>query len=48
LPDDIRGTILGRIASGDVSAINPTDDQLRYGNYLKQAIDSYLNKLNEI
>lgn len=47
-PDDIRGTILGRIASGDKSAINPTEDQLRYGNYLKQAIDSYLSKLNEI
>jgi hypothetical protein len=48
LPEDIRGTILGRIASDDKSAINPTQDQLRYGGYLKEVINNYLKKLNEI
>ena len=40
--EHIRGTILGRIVSGDDSAQNITPQQIQYANKLKTAIQHYL------
>jgi hypothetical protein len=41
-PEDTRATILARILTGDQSAMKPTNDQIKYANFLKEAVDNYM------
>jgi hypothetical protein len=43
LPEEIRATILGRILSGDPTAMAYTPQQKQYADMLQTAVDSYLN-----
>jgi hypothetical protein len=42
-PEDIRATILARIATGDSSALNATSEQMKYAKQLKDAVEQYLS-----
>jgi len=43
-PEDIRATILARIATGDPSALKATSEQMKYAKQLKDAVENYLSR----